>query len=180
MPWPIPDLSASASPLPGGLSVSLARDVFLGRAAPVEPDEAAAAAAAGDGGGEGEGEGAGVLVDNFDGLYAAADIAQGAVVLTEAEMPECELPRVAHDPSCAVAAPQHSQTSTRPSPGRGRPRLVHLLGGRLAWGRLAALVGAAPPLREMGAQPMPRVVEPSSARARRPDARRPIPSAPEP
>ena len=62
------------------------RDVFLGRAAPDEPDEAAAAAA-GDGGGEGEGEGAGVLVDNFDGLYAAADIAQGAVVLTEAEMP---------------------------------------------------------------------------------------------
>ena len=151
------------------MSVSLARDIFLGRAAPDEPDEA-------DGGGGGDG----VLVDNFDGLYAAADIAQGAVVLTEAEMPECELPRVAHDPSCAVAAPQHSQTSTRPSPGRGRPRLVHLLGGRLAWGRLAALVGAAPPLREMGAQPMPRVVEPSSARARRPDARRPIPSAPEP
>ena len=116
LPWPIPYLSPSASPLPGGLSVSLARDIFLGRAAPDEPDQAAAAAA-GEGGGEGEGEGAGVLVDNFDGLYAAADIAQGAVVLTEAEMPECELPRVAHDPSCAVAAPQHSQTSTRPSPG---------------------------------------------------------------
>ena len=122
LPWPIPYLSPSASPLPGGLSVSLARDIFLGRAAPDEPDQAAAAAAGEGGGeGEGEGEGAGVLVDNFDGLYAAADIAQGAVVLTEAEMPECELPRVAHDPSCAVAAPQHSQTSTlcitRPSPG---------------------------------------------------------------
>ena len=56
----------------------------------------------------------GVLVDNFDGLYASADITQGSVVLTEAEMPECELPRVAHDPCCAVAAPRHSHTSTRP------------------------------------------------------------------
>ena len=85
------------------MSVSLARDIFLGRAAPDEPDEA-------DGGGGGDG----VLVDNFDGLYAAADIAQGAVVLTEDEMPECELPRVADNPCCAVAAPRRSQTFTRP------------------------------------------------------------------
>ena len=111
----------SPSPLQGGLSVSLARDIFLGRAAPDEPNEA-------DGGGGG-GDGDGVLVDNFDGLYAAADIAQGAVVLTEAEMPECELPRVAHDPCCAVAVPRHSQTSTRP------PLVVPEFGSRTSSGR---------------------------------------------
>ena len=80
----IPDTATAA----GGLSVSLARDIFVGRQPAGEDAERVG----------------GQLVDNFVGLYAAADIAKGTVVLTEAEMPEAELPRVARDPCAACMA----------------------------------------------------------------------------
>eukprot|EP00964_Phaeocystis_antarctica_P091477 scaffold58678_cov63-Phaeocystis_antarctica.AAC.1 len=72
-------------------------------------------------------------------------------------MPECELPRVADNPCCAVAAPRRSQTFTRP------PLAV-------PEARLTALGGSAHPLRETG---------PSQCLAywSSPRARSPIPTA---
>ena len=97
----IPDTRAAAD----GLSVSLARDIFLGRAA-----TDAGVGGGGSGGGSDDDDGATAshastqLVNNFDGLYAADAIKEGTVVLTEDEMPECELPRVADNPSLGLAS----------------------------------------------------------------------------
>lgn len=89
----IPDTRTAAD----GLSVSLARDIFLGKAASGE----------GVGGGDDDdgltaSQSSTQLVNNFEGLYAADAIKEGTVVLTEDEMPECELPRVADNPSLGL------------------------------------------------------------------------------
>jgi len=41
-------------------------------------------------------------MSNVDGLFAVHDIPEGEIVLTEAEMPDCELPR-SDDPTLCVA-----------------------------------------------------------------------------
>ena len=39
---------------------------------------------------------------NIEGMYASEDIEEGRVILTEEEMPDCELPR-SKQPNCGVA-----------------------------------------------------------------------------
>ncbi len=89
--------STSLPPQPG-MSISYARDFTLGGRGGADDDADAEGGAGGVAGGEAGAE----VMSNVDGLFAREARRAGGVVLTEADLPDCELPE-ADDPNCEVA-----------------------------------------------------------------------------